>query len=164
MEEKEFDSKKSSIDSLVSQASPLRQEIITTMTSVSKDINVLVNNFKSRDDMFSRYLDSLKDFNYSDSYTTPTDLFPGIRTISDTIDPEELNKRTEEMKTLASSIEEKNKQIQATASHDVQALKKVLSVLTELIIEENQIYDMNLDILQDLDSIYDIGQIARATK
>ena len=164
MEEKEFNSRKGSVDALLNQALPLRQEITSTMAAVSNDINSLVTTLKARDDSFSEYLGYLKDFNYSDAVTTPTDLFPGIRTISDTLDPEELNQKTEAMKNLATTIEENHKQVEAAGSHALQSLKKVLGILTELMIEENQIYDLNLDILQDLDSIYDIGQIARATK
>jgi len=164
MEEKEFNSRKSSVDALLNQAMPLRQEITSTMTSVSNDINSLITAIRTRDDNFSEYLNYLKDFNYSDAVTTPTDLFPGIRTISDDFDPDELNQKTETMKTLATNIEESHKQVEATGNHALQSLKKVFGILTELMIEENQIYDLNLDILQDLDSIYDIGQIARATK
>lgn len=164
MEEKEFNSRKGSVDALLAQAQPLRQEINTTMASVSNDISNLVKTLETRDGSFSKYLDYLKDFNYSDAVTTPTDLFPGIRTISDTIDPEELNQKTQNMKELATTIEENHKRVEALGSHALQSLKKVFGILTELMIEENQIYDLDIDILQDLDSIYDIGQIARATK
>ena len=68
------------------------------------------------------------------------------------------------MKNLAMKVEEYNKQAELLGPHILQSMRKLFGLLSEVCIEENQIYDANVDILQDLDSIYDIGQIARATK
>ena len=151
-------------DALLTQVTPLRQESLTVINSLSADITKYIQIVTSRDEKFKEYLNYLKDFNYSDEVTTPSDLFPGIRTVADTVDPEELNKKTETMKALATEIEEFNKQVELLGPHTLQSMRKLFSVLSEVLIEENQIYDADIDILQDLDSIYDIGQIARATK
>lgn len=164
MEQKEFEERMSSIQTLGAQAAPLREEIKRSKDSLINGITNLVSLIEARDKGFNDYLNMLKDFNYSDAITTPTDLFPGIRAISDMVDPEELNQKTQIMKDTAISIESKNKNIDALSTHVIQDLKKTLSNLVELTIEENQIYDLCLDLLKDMDSIYDIGQIARATK
>lgn len=164
MEEKEFNQRLSLSDALLTQVTPLRQEALSIINSLSSDITNYIQIVTSRDTKFKEYLNYLKDFNYSDEVTTPSDLFPGIRTVADTVDPEELNKKTETMKSLATSIEESNKQVELLGPHTLQSMRKLFSVLSEVLIEENQIYDADLDILQDLDSIYDIGQIAKATK
>lgn len=164
MEEKEFNQRMGLSDALLAQVTPLRQESLTIINSLSADITKYIQIVTSRDEKFKEYLNYLKDFNYSDEVTTPSDLFPGIRTVADTVDPEELNKKTETMKALATEIEESNKQVELLGPHTLQSMRKLFSVLSEVLIEENQIYDADIDILQDLDSIYDIGQIARATK
>ena len=43
-------------------------------------------------------------------------------------------------------------------------LKKAISNLADLIIQESQINDMNMDLVKDLDSIYDIGYLKKSTK
>jgi len=164
MEQKEFEERMSSIQTLEAQAAPLKEEIKRSKDSLINGITNLVSLIEARDKSFNDYLNMLKDFNYSDALTTPTDLFPGIRAISDMVDPEELNQKTQVMKDTAITIESKNKNIDALSTHVIQDLKKTLSNLVELTIEENQIYDLCLDLLKDMDSIYDIGQIARATK
>ena len=164
MEQKEFDTRMMLSDTLLNQVSPLRQESLNITKSLATDIETYLKIVSERDSKFKEYLNYLKDFNYSDAITTPSDLFPGIRTVADTVDPEELNKKTEAMKELATAIEEGNKQVELLGPHTLQSMRKLFSILSEVLIEENQIYDANLDILQDLDSIYDIGQIAKATK
>ena len=90
-------------------------------------------------------------------------MFPGIRTISDTVDLEELNTKTQRMKELAGNINKETDQINSLQDLTLTSLKKAISNLSDLIIQETQINDMNMDIVKDLDSIYDIGYLKRAT-
>ena len=164
MEEKEFSERMTLSDTLLNQVSPMREEAISIGTNLASDISNYMKIVSERDSNFKEYLNYLKDFNYSDEITSPSDLFPGIRTVADTVDPEELNQKTENMKNLSLKVEEYNKQVELLGPHILQSMRKLFGLLSEVLIEENQIYDANIDILQDLDSIYDIGQIARATK
>ena len=77
---------------------------------------------------------------------------------------EELNTKTQRMKELAENINSKTDQIDSLQNMAVLSLKKAISNLSDLIIQETQINDMNMDIVKDLDSIYDIGYLKRATK
>ena len=77
---------------------------------------------------------------------------------------EELNTKTQKMKELAGNINSKTDQIDSLQNMAVLSLKKAISNLSDLIIQETQINDMNMDIVKDLDSIYDIGYLKRATK
>ena len=77
---------------------------------------------------------------------------------------EELNTKTQRMKELAGNINSKTDQIDSLQNMAVLSLKKAISNLSDLIIQETQINDMNMDIVKDLDSIYDIGYLKRATK
>ena len=90
-------------------------------------------------------------------------MFPGIRTISDTVDLEELNTKTQRMKELAGNINKETDQINSLQDLTLTSLKKAISNLSDLIIQETQINDMNMDIVKDLDSIYDIGYLKKAT-
>lgn len=164
MEEKEFNERMGLADALLTQVTPMRQESLNIIKSLTSDINKYMQIVSTRDTKFKEYLNYLKDFNYSDEVTTPSDLFPGIRTVADTVDPDELNQKTETMKELARVVEEYNKQAELLGPHTLQSMRKLFGLLSEVLIEENQIYDASIDILQDLDSIYDIGQIARSTK
>ena len=68
------------------------------------------------------------------------------------------------MKELAGNINSKTDQIDSLQDMTILSLKKAISNLSDLIIQETQINDMNMDIVKDLDSIYDIGYLKRATK
>ena len=68
------------------------------------------------------------------------------------------------MKRLAEDINTESEQINSLQDLVVTQLKKAISNLTDLIIQESQINDMNMDLVKDLDSIYDIGYFKKATK
>ena len=67
------------------------------------------------------------------------------------------------MKELAGNINKETDQINSLQDLTLTSLKKAISNLSDLIIQETQINDMNMDIVKDLDSIYDIGYLKRAT-
>lgn len=165
MEEKEFNSQISTIEMIKTQVEPLKQQLSSELnTTFVNNVSNLIKLLTERDKLFSNYLNSLKDFNFDSELTTPSELFKGIRTVSEEVDSEELNKKTDAMKSNALDIESKSKEIESLNTNILNCLKRSIKTLVELAIQENQIYDMSIDLLQDLDSIYDIGQIASATK
>ncbi len=165
MEEKDFNKNIESIEFLKSQVTASFSEVKASINeNTVKSVESLLNLYKLREKNFKEYLDLLREFNYSDNLLTATDMFPGIRTISDTVDLEELNSKSQKMKGLAEDINNESEQINSLQDIVVTQLKKAISNLADLIIQESQINDMNMDLIKDLDSIYDIGYLKKSTK
>ena len=165
MEEREFNNNLDNVEFIKKQVATTFTEVKASINeNLVTSINSLLILYQSREKDFKEYLELLKEFNYSDNLLSPTDIFPGIRTISDTVNMEELNTKTQKMKELARNINSKTDQIDSLQNMAVLSLKKAISNLSDLIIQETQINDMNMDIVKDLDSIYDIGYLKRATK
>lgn len=163
MEEKEFKERTSLISSVEKQAGVTRNELSNLLnTYFAESINNLITLMTDRDNEFKEYVEILRDFTFDDKLTNPSDLFPGIRTVSDAVDPEELGKKSQILKDNATSITNKNLEIESLSASIITNITKALNVLKQLCIEENQVYDLNLSLLKDLDSVYDIGRIARA--
>ena len=123
----------------------------------------MLPSLSSRDNLFRKYLKLLQEFQYSDKLTSPSDLFPGIRTAAEMADPQELATKAETMKNTAGQIDNLQKKSSSLNNSIVRGLKRCIAEICEYIQQENQIYDLAIDLLQDADSIYDIGQIAKNT-
>ena len=165
MEEKDFNKNIESIEFLKYQVTASFSEVKASINeNTVKSVESLLNLYKLREKNFKEYLDLLREFNYSDNLLTATDMFPGIRTISDTVDLEELNSKSQKMKGLAEDINNESEQINSLQDIVITQLKKAISNLADLIIQESQINDMNMDLIKDLDSIYDIGYLKKSTK
>ena len=165
MEEKDFNKNIESIEFLKSQVTASFSEVKASINeNTVKSVESLLNLYKLREKNFKEYLDLLREFNYSDNLLTATDRVPGIRTISDTVDLEELNSKSQKMKGLAEDINNESEQINSLQDIVITQLKKAISNLADLIIQESQINDMNMDLVKDLDSIYDIGYLKKSTK
>ena len=80
------------------------------------------------------------------------------------INYEELEKKADTMKAKALEINNNAKKIEVESRDVVVDIKRCLGLLTEYILQTNQIYDFELDLIKDMDSVYDIGMIAKATK
>ena len=165
MEEKDFNKNIESIEFLKSQVTASFSEVKASINeNTVKSVESLLNLYKLREKNFKEYLDLLREFNYSDNLLTATDMFPGIRTISDTVDLEELNSKSQKMKGLAEDINNESEQINSLQDIVITQLKKAISNLADLIIQESQINDLNMDLIKYLDSIYDIGYLKKSTK
>ena len=165
MEEKEFPQRQASIVDLVKNIAPLkanlRKEISQYLVS---SLDTIIKMFSERDEAFIKYLGILKEFNFTNEITTPSDLFPGIKIISDDYPTEDLNKKTQEMKDCVDTINTLNKNLDILTTSALTSLRNAIKNLANLSIEENQVYDYCIDTIQDLDSIYDIGMIKKSTK
>lgn len=163
MEQKEFEEKLNAINLLLKEAKPLKEEILHHIETAPDLCRDILKNLQTRDDLFVKYLKDVSQFDYTSEYMTPSDLFPGIRTASQMRDPEELQKKTEEMKSDASKITSIANGVNTGGFSAANSLKKCLAALSELMIQENQIYDQCMDLLNGMNSIYEVGQIASAT-
>lgn len=163
MEKREFDQQMSLINSMRTEAFKYRDEFINQINSLNKNAGDLLETLKNRDENFIKYLNDLNDFSYSDKFTSPSDLFPGIRTVSDMANPEETKAKAEEMKLLSGEIDNSNKvsslQIKQTSSN----LRQALDAFSEYVNRTNQIYDIELELLEKMDSIYDISNLKKST-
>lgn len=163
MEEKEFKDRMSLIDAAEKQAAITRNGLSNIFNVYFlESINTLIALMSERDKEFKEYSEILRDFSFNDKLTSPSDLFPGIRTVSDTVDLEDLNNKSQTLKTNATSITNKNLEIESLSDSIIANVTKALSALKQLSIEESKVYDLYLNLLKDLDSVYDIGRIARS--
>lgn len=163
MEQKEFEAKLNTINFLIEEAKPLKQELAQYIKTAPELCKNILENLQTRDSLFVKYLKDVSQFDYTNDYTTPSDLFPGIRTAAQMRNPEELQKKTEEMKSDAIKITAIANNVSSGGITAINSLKKYLSSLSELMIQENQIYDQCMDLLNKMNSIYEVGQIASAT-
>lgn len=163
MEQKEFEAKLDTINFLLEEVKPLKEEILQHTKTAPELCKNILENLQTRDNLFIKYLKDVSQFDYTNDYTTPSDLFPGIRTASQMRDPEELQRKTEEMKEDAIKITAIANNVSSGGFAAINSLKKYLSALSELMIQENQIYDQCMDLLNKMNSIYEVGQIASAT-
>lgn len=162
MEKKEFDQRLSLIQALRVEANKYRDEYTSRLKSLVDNSNAGLQTLKDRDEKFIKYLQNVSDFSYSDKLTSPSDLFPGIRTTSQMADPEELRSKTEEMKEEAMDIDNANKVSLLQTKLVMSDLRQALTAFSEYMTRSNQIYDIELELLEDLDSIYDISDLKKS--
>lgn len=162
MEKKEFDQRLSLIQSLRVEANKFRDEYKSRLNSLVNNSNDSLKTLETRDTAFIKYLQDVSDFNYSDKFTSPSDLFPGIRTASQMVDPEELKIKTDNMKEEAAALDGANKVAGLQVKLTMSDLRQALTAFSEYMTRANQIYDMELELLEDLDSIYDISDLKKS--
>lgn len=163
MEKREFDQQMSLINSMRTEAFKYRDEFINQINSLNKNAGDLLETLKNRDENFIKYLNDLNDFSYSDKFTSPSDLFPGIRTVSSMADPEETKAKAEEMKLLSGEIDNSNKVSSLQIKQASSNLRQALDAFSEYVNRTNQIYDIELELLEKMDSIYDISNLKKST-
>ena len=164
MEKREFDQRMSLINSMRAEASKYKNEFINQINGLNTNAKEVLETLENRDEDFIKYLNDLNDFSFSDKYTSPSDLFPGIRTVSDMADPEETRAKAEEMKTISGEIDNYNKIATLQSKQTSSNLRQALDAFSEYVTRTNQIYDIELELLEDMDSIYDISDLKKAVK
>lgn len=163
MDKSQFDIQNNYIENLRKEAERFRNDYISKLKQLISSSNILLKNLKDRDSKFVEYINLVEEFSFSDTLTSPSDLFPGIRTASEMADPQELADKASKMKNLADEVTAISKLTDGESRGITNQIKQCLNSLTEYVILSNQIYDAQLSLLQDLDSVYDIGSIARNT-
>jgi hypothetical protein len=142
------------------QAQKVKEELSSKIKELAPEIELLLNVFSKKNKNFDMYLNSIKEFNFSERTMVDSNLFPGIKTVSTSINPEELQQKADLMRDTADQINITKIQCENHKNIAVRDIKKVLSLLIEYIKFEDQIHDMESDVLNKLDSPYDIGQLA----
>lgn len=133
----------------------------SNLEPLNKAIKTIVENISRRNTLLKEYMDDVHSFESGNSLTKPSDIFLGIRTAAEMSDPEELRTKTDKMKQDAAEIERLQASIESNQSMIIDSFKTVFSALREYLIQSSNIYDMSKDLLDKLDSIYDIAQIAK---
>ena len=164
MEEKEFHQRMESVGNLMRSTSNLKaglrkdsgQYLVQNLSSILEMID-------KRDKALARYMELLSEFSFSDEITSPSSIFPGIRTISEEYPAEELAKKTSEMQDCSSTIDILSRDISILTESTLNTLKSMIKNLSDLSIEESQIYDYCIESIRDMDSVYDIGYLKKTT-
>lgn len=165
MNQTELTDKLNIVNVMNKQASSLRRDLSQLMDSTFfESVRTLIKNYELRDSKFLEYIKLLEELSFSDEITTPGDIFPGIRTIADSINIEDLNAKVSKLKDISETINSRNSEIESLEDFTINSLKKAIREISEIAIQERKLYDECLDITKKLDSIYDIGEIKSATK
>ena len=159
MEKREFDNSLKIINDEIKIAKKLNDEITSKLESSMSDIKEYLTSMDSRDSSLINYINSLEEFNFSDVMSVPLDLFPGIRTAKDMSDPEELKKKADTMKNYAYEVESVVKKNDSPSNSVSLAMTSLFKMIKEYSIKENQIYELCVELLHKLNSIYDISNI-----
>lgn len=159
MEKREFDNSLKIINDEIKIAKKLNDEITSKLESSMSDIKEYLTSMDSRDSSLINYINSLEEFNFSDVMSVPLDLFPGIRTAKDMSDPEELKKKADTMKNYAYEVESVVKKNDSLSNSVSLAMTSLFKMIKEYSIKENQIYELCVELLHKLNSIYDISNI-----
>ena len=159
MEKREFDNSLKIINDEIKIAKKLNDEITSKLESSMSDIKEYLTSMDSRDSGLINYINSLEEFNFSDIMSVPLDLFPGIRTAKDMSDPEELKKKADTMKNYAYEVESVVKKNDSLSNSVSLAMTSLFKMIKEYSIKENQIYELCVELLHKLNSIYDISNI-----
>lgn len=163
MDKKEFDTRISLISSLQKEAESIMTEFNSEVKYISEYGASFSTNVNNKIKMFTDYLSYINEFSFSDNLTTPSDLFPGIRTVSEMANPDEVKQKADKMKEISINIENTNKLVDTQARTLNTSFKRCYELFTSYYNISSQIYDLQLKLLEDMDSIYDIGAIARNT-
>lgn len=161
MDKKDYKQKIDLINSLRKISETQAKDIKNKIDSLPVNVKGTIDNFLKRSEEFAQYLDYIKDFSYGDKDTITSDLFPGVKTSLDTIDPQELEQKAEAMKNYSRDITAYNKKADFMREQSFKSIKTLFNSLVDFIEKEEEIYNMELDLLKDMDSPYDVGQIAR---
>lgn len=124
-------------------------------------ITSIISNIETRDKLLKEYIDDVHSFEIGGGLTKPSDIFLGVRTAAEMADPEELKQKADKMKVDAAEIERLQASIESNQRVIVDSLKGLFGTLQEYLIQSDNIYSMSKDLLDKLNSIYDIAQIAR---
>lgn len=161
MEDLEFKKYYQMIEDQKAVADTYKNNFNSNLEPLNKAIKTIVENISRRNTLLKEYMDDVHSFESGNSLTKPSDIFLGIRTAAEMSDPEELRTKTDKMKQDAAEIERLQASIESNQSMIIDSFKTVFSALREYLIQSSNIYDMSKDLLDKLDSIYDIAQIAK---
>ena len=109
---------------------------------------------------YIRYAEMLGKYQGNNSLS-PLDVFPGIHTTSSLYDSEDMQKDTKEMTALANQIKQALTTIQKDEDFLVSDAKELVRNLTPYLKSSSDIRDALQELLEQLDSVYDVGMLAK---
>ena len=161
MEDLEFKKYYQMIEDQKTVADTYKTNFNTNLEPLNKSISNIINNIENRNKLLKEYIDDVHSFESSSNLTKPSDIFLGVRTAAEMADPEELRRTTDKMKADAAEIERLQSAIENSQDMIINSFRNIFSAFREYLIQSSTIYDMSKDLLDKLDSIYDIAQIAK---
>lgn len=161
MEDFEFKKYYQMIEDQKSVASSYGNTLKNTLPPFVDTVTSIISNIETRDKLLKDYIDDVHSFETGGGLTKPSDIFLGVRTAAEMANPEELRQKADKMKVDAAEIERLQASIENNQHVVVDSLKGIFGALQEYLIQSDNIYSMSKDLLDKLNSIYDIAQIAR---
>ena len=161
MEDLEFKKYYQMIEDQKVVADTYKNSFNNSLGPLNKAIKTIVENISRRNALLKEYIDDVHSFESSSNLTKPSDIFLGVRTVAEMADPGELRRTTDKMKADAAEIERLQSAIENSQDMVINSFRNIFSAFREYLIQSSTIYDMSKDLLDKLDSIYDIAQIAK---
>lgn len=158
MEQKVFNQNKAILDNIKELNKVNKDNISSFIGVVPKELEIFLETTERRDQMLKKYIDYIEKFNFSEEYTIPS-VFPGIRTHAENVSIDTLNDIKTEMRETANDIGLLNKQIADLSTSILQNIKKLFTSYVDYNTQENNFFDFAKDILREMDSVYDIGNL-----
>lgn len=113
-------------------------------------------------DEYYRYLELLGKYEHAEKIT-PLDVFPGIRTVKNTTDVQGLEADSIEMEKLARSIKEIESSLEKREGDLITNMKRSSQALASLLQTHGEIQESFRQMMEEMDSVYDIGFLSRNT-
>ena len=163
MDKSEYTQKIEVINSLRQMAAKQAKDINSKADFLPDNIKGLVSVLIKRSGDFAEYLKYIKDFSFTDSGVASTSLFPGLAPTLENIDTEELQQTSEKMRQYSINITSATKKSDYMKDQSYKVIKLLFNALADFVETEEQIYELELELLKEMDSPYDIGAIASNT-
>lgn len=149
------------VDELLLTQSNISGNIYTAADTIRTALDALFKYSSSYTSSYHKYLEDLGKVSL-DTKPIPMDTFPGLAATGLSADEIQKNAVLQaEMKTLAQQIKESNNQINYYSSSLINQLKHVLGQVQEYLNSQDAIKDQLKEILEDMNSVYDVGFLKR---
>ena len=163
MDKSEYTKKMEVINGLKQVAAKQAKDINSKADFLPDNIKGLVDVLLKRSGDFVEYLKYIKDFSFTDLGVASTSLFPGLAPTLENIDTEELQQTSEKMRQYSINITSATKKSDYMKDQSYKVIKLLFNALADFVETEEQIYELELELLKEIDSPYDIGAIASNT-
>lgn len=163
MDKSEYTKKMEVINGLKQVAAKQAKDINSKADFLPDNIKGLVNVLLKRSGDFTEYLKYIKDFSFTDPGVVSSSLFPGITSSLENIDTEELQQSSEKMRQYSLNITSATKKSDYMKDQSYKVIKLLFNALADFVETEEQIYELELELLKEMDSPYDVGALASNT-
>lgn len=127
---------------------------------LKEDFNHFVEQLHNYQDSYYRYLELLGKYEKAEKIT-PLDTFPGIRTVKSMSDVSGMEADSMEMEKLAENIKQLESSLERREGDLIGNAKQVSQMLSSLLALHGEVQEAFKQIMERLDSVYDIGFLSR---